>query len=134
MKRRAKARPGIKPLIEIFGFVGVIGLLTLAVATIGTIAAGNAGNRMDPRKEAIMNQALTLARDVAPEASPSSSDAVPDAHQTCRRRAGNQPRSVWIPSCRAGERIPCDNPVERHAQQQALVVYAGSETADATQG
>lgn len=91
---------------------------------------------MDPRKQANHGSG-TDPRPGAmePDASPSRSDAVPDAHQACGRRAGTQPHSVRVSSCGASPCIPCDNPVERDTRNNKhLVVYPGSETADATQG
>jgi len=135
MKRRAKARPAIKPLIEVCSVVGVIAVLSLAVATIGTVAASNGGNRMDPRKQAIMNQGLTPGpgtwrpKPVHPAVMPCPTLTRPvDARQVINPNQYGYP--VAVPSSVFQvTTLWRDTRNNRH-----LVVYAGSETADATQG
>lgn len=135
MKRRAKARPGIKPMIEVFSFVGVIGALALAVATIGTIAASNGGNRMDPRKQAIMNQALTPGpgtgrpKPVHPATVPCPTLSRPaDAGQVIN------PDQYGYPVAVPGSVFHVTTLWRDTRNNRHLVVYAGSETADAAQG
>jgi len=135
MKRRAKPRPAFKPLIEVCSVVGVIAVLTLAVEAIGTVAASNGGNRMDPRKQAIMNQALTPGpgtwrpKPVHPAAMPCPTLTRPaDAGQVINPDQFGYPVAV-PPSVFHVTTLWRDTRNNRH-----LVVYAGSETADATQG
>ncbi len=135
MKRRAKARPAFKPLIEVCSVVGVIAVLSLAVATIGTVAASNGGNRMDPRKQAIMNRALTpdpgtwRPKPVHPAAMPCPALTRPaDAGQVINPDQYDYPVAV------SGSVFHVTTLWRDTRNNRHLVIYAGSETADATQG
>ncbi len=135
MKRRAKARPAIKPLIEVCSVAGVIGVRTLAVVTIGTSAARNGGNRMDPRKQAIMDRALIPGpgpwnpRPVHPAVMPCPMLTRPaDAGQVLNPNQYGYPVAV-PPRVFHVTILWRDTRNNKH-----LVFYSGSETADATQG
>lgn len=135
MTRRAKARLAFKPLTEVCSVVGVTGVLTLTVVANGKSAASNGGNRMDPRKQAIMNQAATPGpgswrpKPVHPASMPCPTLTRPaDAGQVINPDQYGYPVAV-SPSVFHVTTLWRDTRNNRH-----LVVYAESETADAIQG
>jgi len=134
MNRRPKAQQGTQSLAGAIALLGVIAALTVLLATAVATAANSGGNHMDPRKQAIMDQALTPApgpfrpKPLHPQVMPCPTVTRPvDAEQIIDPNLHGDP--VAVPSIYQVTTLWSDARNNRH-----LIIYAGFVRDDPTQG
>lgn len=134
MNRRRQAQQGNRSLAGAIALIGAISVLTILLATVAATAADNNGNHMDPRKQAIMAQALTPApgpfrpKPLHPEVMPCPTVTRPvDAGQIVDPNLHGYP--VALASLYQVTTLWRDARNNRH-----LIIYAGFMRDDPTQG